>query len=329
MKVSVILPIYNVERYIEACVESIITQTHKDLELIIVNDQSPDSSLALAKQVLLKNNFRNFTIIEHPKNQGLAVSRNTGLAAATSDYVLFIDSDDTMEPTMLAELVSIVDQHGVDIAVCNFWRIPLDVSQPRQACDYTFTGSVDGLTAVQALLEFKDKAYVWTNLYKKSLFTNIKFAENVYWEDGLIQPMLWKEARQLYFHQNHLYNYFQRSGSNTARLGKLHFYLDQPEHFKAMEENFFNDARVGPSLRTSLLVYTHTWIRNLALTVSSAGLPYNELKATLGKYSGYLNFANILKVSTGSNKKLGLFLALLKLSPYLYWKRFSSQILAR
>ncbi len=169
MKVSVIIPFHKVEAYTESCIQSIIDQTYNNIELILVNDKSPDKSLHLAKEVILLNAFRDVTIIEHAENRGVSAARNTGLAAATGDFVLFVDSDDTLEPTMLEEMTNIVNKHNVDIAICNVWRIHTKDSQQQNAWKSALTGLVDSNTAVEAILDFREKACVWKKFPRESL----------------------------------------------------------------------------------------------------------------------------------------------------------------
>lgn len=329
MKVSVIVPVFRVEAHIEACLQSIINQTYSDIELIVVDDKSPDNSINLAKELFVKNNYTKAKILENPYNSGVSISRNNGLASAAGDYILFVDSDDTIMPTMVAEMAAIVAQHEVDIVVCDALRVRADNSAEPEVWKASLTGLVDSAMAIDAMLRFKEKSYIWNNLYRKSLFDDIKFVDNIYYEDVLIKPLLWKKARQLYFHPKPLYSYFERSGSITTRLGDLNKYLGIPECCQAIEGVFAQDARASQAIQLNMILFLYTWIRNLTLTITSANLPYEVVKQLLEKYSSYLKLSNIIKTGTGADKRLPLFLLLLKISPYLYWKRFSTQLLAK
>ncbi|MFD1874020.1 glycosyltransferase family 2 protein [Hymenobacter bucti] len=329
MKVSVIVPVFKVEAHIEACLQSIIDQTYQDIELIVVDDKSPDNSISLARELLVKSKYANFTILENAFNSGVSVSRNNGLAIANGEYVLFVDSDDTIVSTMLAEMVAIATEHDVDIVVCDTFRIGTDTSQKPEVWKASLTGLVDGATAIDAMLRFKETSYIWNNLYRRSLFKDIKFVDNIYYEDMLIKPLLWKKSRQLYFYPKPLYNYFERSGSITTRLGDLNKYLGIPDCCQAIEDAFAQDTQASPAMRVNMVLFLYTWIRNLTLTIISANMPYEAVKPLLEKYSSYLKVSNILKISNGADKRLPLFLLILKASPYLYWKRFSTQLLAK
>jgi glycosyltransferase involved in cell wall biosynthesis len=329
MKVSVIVPVFKVEAHIEACIQSIIDQTYQDIELIVVDDKSPDNSISLAKELLTKSKYTNFKFLENAVNSGVSASRNNGLAIATGEYVLFVDSDDTIVPTMLAEMAAIATEHDVDIVVCDTFRISADASKKPEVWKASLTGLVDGATAIDAMLRFKETSYIWNNLYRKSLFDTIKFVDNIYYEDMLVKPLLWKKARQLYFYPKPLYNYFERSGSITTRLGDLNKYLGIPDCCQAIENAFAQDTQANQAMRVNMVLFLYTWIRNLTLTITSANMPYEAVKQLLEKYSSYIKLSNILKISNGADKRLPLFLLILKISPYLYWKRFSTQLLAK
>ncbi|RZK36675.1 MAG: glycosyltransferase [Hymenobacter sp.] len=329
MKVSVIVPVFKVEAHIEACLQSIIDQTYQDIELIVVDDKSPDNSISLAKEVFAKNKYTNFRLLENAFNSGVSASRNNGLAVATGEYVLFVDSDDTIVPTMLAEMTAVATEYEVDIVVCDTFRIRVNDVQKPEVWKASLTGLVDGTAAIDAMLCFKETSYIWNNLYRKSLFDTIKFVDNIYYEDVLIKPLLWKKASKLYFYPKPLYNYFERSGSITTRLGDLNKYLGIPDCCKAIEEAFGQDTQASQAMQINMILFLYTWIRNLTLTITSANMPYEVVKQLLEKYSSYLKLSNILKISTGADKRLPLFLLILKVSPYLYWKRFSTQLLAK
>jgi glycosyltransferase involved in cell wall biosynthesis len=329
MKVSVIVPVFKVEVHIEACLQSIIDQTYQDIELIVVDDKSPDNSVKLAKELFSKNSYTKFKLLENDVNSGVSASRNNGLTIATGEYVLFVDSDDTIVPTMLAEMVAVVADYKVDIVVCDTFRIPIDTSAQPAVWKASMTGLVDSTTAVDAMLRFKETSYIWNNLYRKSLFDGIKFVDNIYYEDMLIKPLLWKKARQLYFYPKPLYNYFERSGSITTRLGDLNKYLGIPDCCKAIEDAFAHDTQASQVMQINMVLFLYTWIRNLTLTITSANMPYEAVRQLLEKYSSYVKLSNILKISNGTDKRLPLFLLILKVSPYLYWKRFSTQLLAK
>lgn len=109
MLISVIIPVYNVSNYIERCLQSVLEQTYKDIEIIVVDDASPDNSMVKAHR-LLKNVENNVKIVSHPSNRGLSAARNSGVKNSTGDYLYFLDSDDEIPPTCIEALVSYIKE---------------------------------------------------------------------------------------------------------------------------------------------------------------------------------------------------------------------------
>lgn len=151
--VSVIVPIYNVEKYIERCVRSIFEQTYENLEIIFVNDCTPDSSMDVLKNVLenYPNRWRQTKIIGHLQNRGLAAARLTGLHSATGDYILNCDSDDYVNKNMLFSMVELAEKEHADITICDFLyvysdrirRVPTNPSlEPMECMRQVLTGEV-------------------------------------------------------------------------------------------------------------------------------------------------------------------------------------------
>ena len=116
-KVSVIIPVYNVEKYLRECLNSVVNQTLKDIEIICVNDGSTDNSLAILQEYA-KNDKRIVLINQENKNAGAA--RNTGLAHATGEYLSFLDSDDFFELNMLEEMYNSAKENSLDIVICDY-----------------------------------------------------------------------------------------------------------------------------------------------------------------------------------------------------------------
>ena len=125
MKISIIVPVYNVEAYIEDCLKSITAQTYKgDIECIIVNDCTPDSSCAIIERFIEKyNGAIDFKFLHHTKNRGLSAARNTGIDAATGDYIYFIDSDDEITPECIGLLTEPIENNKYDFVIGDYATI--------------------------------------------------------------------------------------------------------------------------------------------------------------------------------------------------------------
>ena len=141
-KVSVIVPIYNVSRFIKRCAESLLNQTLDDVEFIFVNDSTPDDSVDILKKVISDYPDRNTMIINHEVNKGLPAARNTGLKVASGDYIFHCDSDDFVEPTMLNDLYNLACDEKADIVWCD-WYLTFEKNERyMKQPDYT-AGSIE------------------------------------------------------------------------------------------------------------------------------------------------------------------------------------------
>ena len=169
MKISVIIPIYNVSRFIERCAESLMLQTLDGVEYIFVNDATPDNSIELLHGVLERydNKASMVKIVEHEQNKGLPAARNSGLAIATGEYIFHCDSDDFVEPCMLELLYNTAKDCDADFVWCD-WFLSYDHSER-----YMKQPSYDTpLEALRAMLGGAMKYNVWNKLVKRSLYVD-------------------------------------------------------------------------------------------------------------------------------------------------------------
>lgn len=168
MKISVIVPIFKVEKFIERCAESLFNQTFDDFEVIFVDDASPDSSIKVLESVIAKYPaFHNrVKIMRHEKNKGLPAARNSGLKVATGDYIYHLDSDDYIEQDMLEEMVNAAQYCDADIVYCDFFLSTeyheRFISQPNVETTYD---------ALRYTLGGKLKYNVWNKLVRRQLYT--------------------------------------------------------------------------------------------------------------------------------------------------------------
>ena len=217
--ISVIVPIYNVEKYLPRCVESIINQEYKNLEIILVNDGSPDSCPQICDEYAKKDN--RIKVI-HKENGGLSDARNAGMEIATGEYISFIDSDDWVEADFISELYKGI-KSGADIAECAT-RLVDDNDQTLSV-----RGSKEGkISAKDALIKLilEEGVYqtVWNKLYKRSQIQDTPFAVGKYHEDDFWTWQIFMKIDNLYLCEKPMYNYLQRSNSiigSTYSLKKL------------------------------------------------------------------------------------------------------------
>ncbi len=214
--ISVIVPVYKVEKYLDKCVQSIVNQTYKNLEIILTDDSSPDNCPAMCDAWARKDErVRAF----HIENRGVANSRNFALSRATGDYIAFADGDDFLEPNMLETLYCNMLATGAEIAVCDYFR------QDENGVQLSDFGDSDSphftaITAVEALRQVALGDYkfgvLWNKLYKKSVICGVQMPPLVCSEDLVFNYRSLKNAKRVCVSSQKLYHYVLRSGSTTS-----------------------------------------------------------------------------------------------------------------
>ena len=169
-KISVIIPVYNVEDHLKQCLDSIISQTYKNLEIIIVDDWSTDNSGKICDEYA--ENDKRIKVI-HQKNAGLSAARNTGLKVATWKYIWYIDSDDYIELDMYEKLYNLIENTKSDLAISNRYIGEKDGSRRKN----TNFPNKKIINSNEALQYFYDSMYVWNKLYKKYIIKDLYFIE--------------------------------------------------------------------------------------------------------------------------------------------------------
>ncbi|MBQ7779527.1 MAG: glycosyltransferase family 2 protein [Clostridia bacterium] len=201
-KISVIVPVYKVEKTLDACVKSILAQTYTDIEVILVDDGSPDACPAMCEE-LAKEDGR--IKVVHRENGGLSAARNTGIENASGELITFVDSDDMIAPETVAVLYDTLIKAEADMSVC-MYEIFQNDDDIKNAEIY------DGVAVADArdlLLSEKvyDRTEAWGKLYKKEIFSFLRFKEGIYYEDTHIAPYILERISKVAFNRSKLYYY--------------------------------------------------------------------------------------------------------------------------
>ena len=209
--ISVIVPVYKVEKYLDKCVSSIVNQSCRDLEIILVDDGSPDNCPEMCDAWAVQDS--RIKVI-HQKNGGLSAARNAGLKMAVGEYIGFVDSDDYIEPDMYEQLFKNMQENESDIAVCGCFIA--DENGKIKAIKENRGGVYEQKEAVEVLsLSMNNSA--WNKLYKKSIIGNNLFESGrIFGEDHLFLLHILERCKKVSFLNKPLYYYLQRGDSITG-----------------------------------------------------------------------------------------------------------------
>lgn len=254
MKFSIIVPIYNVERYLEECLKSLINQSYKNIEIILVNDGSTDNSETICQEYKLKDKRVKYI---KKKNGGLSSARNEGLKCATGEYYLFVDSDDYVSTKLCEILNEIITKEKADLVQYEFQKF-LDGEKAidKNNDKYLISNKFNSDNSYQNyLLSENIKREAWNKAYKKEIFKDIKFPEGRIAEDLATTYKIIKKANKIICINNELYFYRIRNNSimgkgsmklyYDAMLAHYEIYLDSIGRGKKFEKkaysNYFNN----------------------------------------------------------------------------------------
>lgn len=200
-KISIIIPVYNVEQYLHRCVHSILNQTYTNLEIILINDGATDNSGEICDDYASKDDR---ILVIHQKNKGLSGARNSGLKRATGEFVGFVDSDDWIEYDMFERMMNLIQNENVDVVECGILK-SLDVED-----NINRQGKLnieDRLSALKRIIT-NQQFSVWRRLYKKKIIEDITFVEGKNSEDVYFTLGVFKNINKIAYTSAPLYNYF-------------------------------------------------------------------------------------------------------------------------
>lgn len=227
MKVSVIIPVYNVEKYLRRCLDSVVNQTYKDIEVILVNDGSPDNSKEICEEYVAK--YSNIQLINQ-KNAGLGAARNTGLQYITGNAVTFVDSDDWLELDAIEYYVASMKKGDADIVV----------TQMIRKKEYFSNEGTNGTTIKEEVLNQEQFAkkyfkidgnnieyYACAKLYKREIAREVKYPVGLFAEDVPAAFGYIIRSQKIFYSTKVTYNYFFNDNSLTAKFTDKDFDLEK------------------------------------------------------------------------------------------------------
>lgn len=240
--ISVIIPVYNVEHYLDACIQSVYDQTYTNIQIIIINDGSTDGSLAISQKWSLIDSR---ILLFDQENGGLSSARNKGLDESSGDYICFIDSDDVIHVDFIKILHESVSKSGADMATCHYKEFfdheHVDLHSPLPPVSQSHTGDyflnhlyTDGYFPLHIIAVNK--------IYKKSIWNGLRFPSGKIHEDEYVIHHIYAKAHVVVVVENALYFYRQRSNSIMGNFSKkrfddiLNLYLERLAFFKLRQQ---------------------------------------------------------------------------------------------
>lgn len=283
VKVSIIVPVYNVYKYLDRCLKSLVSQTLKDIEIIIINDGSPDDSQNIidkyAKEYPQK--IRAFKV----ENGGISEARNIGLSKATGSYIGFVDSDDYIEKDMYEKLYNLAEKEGLDIVIGGLYNVVEETGKKEPVIDKKISNDND----INALL---GTTAVWNKIYRKEVVDNIKFRKGKWYEDLDYTVKAISNSKKIGYVDEYFYNYMIRQGSimNNKNLERNIEILDTFDEIKSYKKsNKYNDI-------IEYLAIYHIYICAVVRVINSSGSKKERIKY-INKlleyiYTNYPNYKN-------------------------------------
>ena len=235
-QLSVIIPVYNVEKYICQCLDSVFVQIEDSVEIVIVNDGTSDSSVDIIKTLYSDWLKKEQVVLLEQENAGPGAARNSGLSIARGEYVGFLDSDDVLLENYFSILLDTLNKYKTDIIEFGFKRFHelSDIKKIRYQPLYTY----EGLHEIKEIRNHIFSVGIWfpgTRIYKKELFENIRFAEGVFYEDLMTIPFMYLKDLTTYFLSHPLIGYRFNQNSTTALHSESHA-MDMSSFYMSLKE---------------------------------------------------------------------------------------------
>lgn len=213
-KLSVVIPVYNVEKYLENCVFSILSQIDNDVEIILVDDGSTDSSGVICDKFV---QMKKFIKVIHQKNQGLSVARNTGIKNSLGEYILFVDSDDSIYGNTIDKFLQIIRKNKYDIVIGKAKYIKNNGNIVDKANYSLKNTEITGIDYLNHLFQTKGECTLCAqfNIYKREFLVEntLFFKPSIIHEDELWTPVCFLKAKLIYVSDIYFYQHFERTGS--------------------------------------------------------------------------------------------------------------------
>lgn len=315
--ISVIVPVYKVEQYLPQCIDSILNQTYRDIEIILIDDGSPDACGKICDIYAGKDKrIKTF----HKNHGGLSETRNYGIIKSSGEYLAFVDSDDWIEPDMYEELINVAKEHQAEIVCSGFFYEYPDRTEIATVLDKKYVNNID---LVKSLINGKINIHAWNKLYHKTVFNEVSFLEGRVYEDVLLMHNIFLKVPLLVCISKPLYHYRKnRKGAITLDMSMENLINDWLAH-KSRYDFFLQDNRFNTDkeiMDKLLYYYCASTIMRVLIWYHACS---DEEKEQYGYYLKDIQEFYDLHFPVFSLKKLPL-----RMRPYLFLGRFNNKIVS-
>lgn len=321
--ISVVIAAYKIEKYLGECIESIQKQTYENLEIIVVNDGSPDRCHDIAAEYA-ENDKR--VIVLDKENGGLSDARNAGIAIAKGEYIVIIDGDDWIEPDMIESLYDKLVQENADLCICNIQVVDDNKNPIELSANAAIKNEVlNKQEMYERIVKAPNWFYVvaWNKLYKKSIFDDVKYKKGKIHEDELAIHHIVDKCERVATIDKKLYNYVQRNNSIThngyriQQLDIVEAFADRTDYFINKGENQFA-FRMLVRMRTVLLDGCISLKKNKDAKVK------DRIEELYQSYVSLYNRIDFKEIDSAKKNQMAIMAKSLKLAIYTsgnYWHR--------
>lgn len=313
-RISVLLPIYKVEDYIEDCLHSLLSQSWTDFEIIAVDDCSPDRSGEIAARILAQQDRIPWKLVRNADNKGIAETRKIAALEARGDYVLCVDSDDCVHRDLVRTVLREADRHNADVV--NFAAERITPEGTAVAAIDSGDGIITGVEAVQKVLELKLPAFCWNKIVRRSIFVAAEHPCGLIFEDVCVSVQTFANSKVVCLIPDKLYSYVIRESGISRRFNPqvvdLFAIMDRIE--KATASLPISDYK------RLFFRLKYSWaFRAIAFQTAATAPTYHLASPILQSVSAKLRVKHLLGLFADRHLKLSIVMTMLKLHPWIFY----------
>ncbi len=291
VRISVIVPVYKVEKYLAKCVDSILSQTYRDLEVILVDDGSPDSCGTICDAYARQDSR---VVVIHKENGGLSSARNAGMDIAKGEYIAFVDSDDWIEPEMYGHMLALAKKYDVSLVCAGRYDVSEKTGEKKVGLCPQKEECISGEELVKRIFLWDDlDSASWDKLYHRSLLEGFRYPLGKIVEDVPVTYKIALKAGKAALCDRPFYNYFHRAGSITTQKAitekSFHYTAHTAEIYPWIQENHPELVPQAAYLRVQSLVHILFQLDQTdKQTRDRYGIQRRALRKSLRGFVGYL-----------------------------------------